>query len=92
MITLYHGTNMPFNAPDPNRGRRGTDFGQGFYLTPDFDSAAKIAGLSVVRAGHGRKTVLRYDFDEARAGILGLRSRHFPALDAQWMSFDGGFC
>ena len=34
MITLYHGTNEPFDAPDPNRGRRGTDFGQGFYLTP----------------------------------------------------------
>ena len=40
MITLYHGTNEPFDAPDPNRGRRGTDFGQGFYLTPDVLSDA----------------------------------------------------
>ena len=46
MITLYHDTNEPFDVPDPNRGRRGTDFGQGFYLTPDFVSAANIAGLT----------------------------------------------
>lgn len=87
MITLYHGTNAPFDVPDPNRGRRGTDFGQGFYLTPDFESAANIAGLSVLRAGHGRETVLRYVFDEARAEMLGLRRRRFPTLDAEWMSF-----
>ena len=87
MITLYHGTNSPFEVPDPGRGRRGTDFGQGFYLTPDFDSAANIAGLSVARSGYGSKIVLRYDFDEARAEILGLRIRHLSSLDAEWMSF-----
>lgn len=32
MITLYHGSNELFDVPDPRRGRRGTDFGQGFYL------------------------------------------------------------
>ncbi len=87
MITLYHGTNEPFDVPDPNRGRRGTDFGQGFYLTPDFDSAASIAGLSVVRSGRGRKVVLCYDFDEDRAVELGLRRRRFEALDVEWMAF-----
>lgn len=87
MITLYHGTYEPFDTPDPNRGRRGTDFGQGFYLTPDFDSAVNIAGLSVVRAGSGKKVVLRYDFDEDRAATLGLNRRRLSALDSEWMSF-----
>ena len=87
MITLYHGTNEPFDVPDPNRGRRGTDFGQGFYLTPDFVSAANIAGLSVVRAGFGRKVVMCYEFDEDRAVSLGLNRRHYPMLDEEWMSF-----
>ena len=87
MITLYHGTNESFDTPDPNRGRRGTDFGQGFYLTPDFDSAANIAGLSLVRTGAGRKVVMRYDFDEDRAVALGLNRRHFPSLDEEWMAF-----
>lgn len=87
MITLYHGTNESFDAPDPNRGRRGTDFGQGFYLTPDFDSAVKIAGLAVVRAGVGRKVVMRYNFDEDKAEVLGLNRLRFPSLDEEWMSF-----
>lgn len=87
MTTLYHGTNEPFDIPDPSRGRRGTDFGQGFYLTPDFDSAASIAGLSVARSGYGRKVVLCYDFDEGRAIELGLKRRSFETLDAKWMAF-----
>ena len=33
MIHLFHGTNVVFSAIDPLKGRRGTDFGQGFYLT-----------------------------------------------------------
>jgi len=87
MITLYHGTNALFDTPDPNRGRRGTDFGQGFYLTPDFASAANIARMSVARAGLGKKVVLRYDFDENKAVSLGLRHRRFSALNVEWMSF-----
>lgn len=87
MITLYHGTNESFDTPDPNRGRRGTDFGQGFYLTPDFDSAANIARLAVVRGGSGRKIVMRYDFDEDMSDTLGLNRRHFSSLDEGWMSF-----
>jgi len=87
MIVLYHGTNETFDTPDPNRGRKGTDFGQGFYLTPDFDSAANIAELSVARAGTGRKTILAYEFDESMAVSLGLNRRNFSALDAEWMAF-----
>lgn len=87
MITLYHGSNELFDVPDPSRGRRGTDFGQGFYLTPDFDSAAGVAGLSVMRSGCGRKIVLCYDFDEDTAIELGLKRRSFGVLDAVWMAF-----
>ena len=35
MICLYHGTNVVFDLIDPLKGRRGTDFGRGFYLTPN---------------------------------------------------------
>ena len=43
MIHLFHGTNVVFNAIDPLKGRRGTDFGQGFYLTPNLESAKRMA-------------------------------------------------
>ena len=35
MITLYHGSNCDVTKPVPTKGRRGTDFGQGFYLVID---------------------------------------------------------
>lgn len=44
MIYLYHGTDAEIDSPIPAKGRRGTDFGQGFYLTPDILSA--LIGLS----------------------------------------------
>ena len=33
MTTLYHGSNMEIEEIDLKRGRKGKDFGQGFYLT-----------------------------------------------------------
>ena len=41
MIYLYHGTDVEFDRPDPTRGRKGTDFGQGFYLTRRFRCSRK---------------------------------------------------
>ena len=43
MIYLYHGTDLEFDTPFPERGRKGTDFGQGFYLTPHLESAVNMA-------------------------------------------------
>ena len=43
MIYLYHGTDLEFDTPIPERGRKGTDFGQGFYLTPHLESAVNMA-------------------------------------------------
>ena len=43
MIYLYHGTDLEFDTPIPERGRRGTDFGQVFYLTPHLESAVNMA-------------------------------------------------
>ena len=49
MITLYHGSNCDVRKPIPSKGRRGTDFGRGFYLTPDMDSARSMASLVAAR-------------------------------------------
>ena len=43
MIYLYHGTDLEIDTPIPERGRRGTDFGQVFYLTPHLESAVNMA-------------------------------------------------
>ena len=39
MIYLYHGTDTEIIVPLHDKGRKGTDFGQGFYLTPNLESA-----------------------------------------------------
>lgn len=35
MKLLYHGSNGPIDKVNLQRGRRGKDFGQGFYLSDD---------------------------------------------------------
>ena len=46
-LTLYHGTNTPFTKPDITRSRIDLDFGPGFYLTPDRQTASKWACKTV---------------------------------------------
>ena len=87
MITLYHGSNCDVTKPIPMKGRRGTDFGQGFYLTPDMDSARSMASLVTRRQGDGIKTISVFEFDIDAASIAGLAIRQFESMDADWMSF-----
>jgi len=87
MITLYHGTNEPFDVPDPNRGRRGTDFGQGFYLTPNFDSAKRMALRAARWKGVQRGVVLRYAVDESERAFASLKIRSFPCIALDWLRF-----
>ena len=57
-MILYHGTNCDVRKPDPRKGHRGTDFGQGFYLTPDMM-------LSIMKDRPWR--VMQYSFHTARS-------------------------
>ena len=86
MITLYHGSNCDVTNPIPMKGRRGTDFGQGFYLTPDMDSARSMASLVTRRQGDGIKTISVFEFDIDAASIAGMAIRQFESMDADWMS------
>ena len=42
-MILYHGSNTHIEEIDLKRGRRGKDFGQGFYLSPDRLQAQQMA-------------------------------------------------
>lgn len=42
-MILFHGTNTDFGAIDLTRCRPNKDFGQGFYLTDDYDQAHDMA-------------------------------------------------
>ena len=42
-MILYHGTNVDFESIDLNIGNSFKDFGKGFYLTPDLNTAIRMA-------------------------------------------------
>lgn len=46
-MKLYHGSNMSIGEIDLKRGRRGKDFGQGFYLSADRSQAQMMAERSM---------------------------------------------
>ena len=86
MITLFHGTNMPFSVPDLAASRDGMDFGRGFYLTPNPNTAKKMAERVTRIKGCGDPVVLVFSFDEdtaRRAGMI----RDFLLMDRHWVHF-----
>lgn len=86
MIHLFHGTNEVFDAVDPLKGRRGTDFGQGFYLTPNQESAKRMAQRVATRKGGGA-VVMHYGVDESCLSNGDLSVRQFPVIDLSWLRF-----
>ena len=44
-MKLYHGSNVEIEYVDLARGRRGKDFGKGFYANPDYMQAGASAKL-----------------------------------------------
>ena len=86
MVTLYHGTTIPFEAPDLSKSRKGMDFGLGFYATPNRESAERWAKkLSYLRR-NGAPVVLSFPFDEDGARAAGL-VKDFPAMNIDWVKF-----
>ena len=42
-MLVYHGTNANIAEIDLTKGTRFKDFGQGFYVTPDLETAQRMA-------------------------------------------------
>ncbi|MBO5871082.1 MAG: DUF3990 domain-containing protein, partial [Bacteroidaceae bacterium] len=42
-MILYHGTNVEFDVIDLAKSKPNKDFGQGFYLTADYEQALAMA-------------------------------------------------
>ena len=46
-MILYHGTNVAFDCIDLSKSKPNKDFGQGFYLSADYDQAMAMAKVKV---------------------------------------------
>jgi hypothetical protein len=53
-MKLYHGSNVSIETIDLKRGRKGKDFGQGFYLSADRNQAQMMAERTVDREESGK--------------------------------------
>lgn len=63
-MTLYHGTNADIESIDLSKGIRYKDFRQGFYLTPDRQTAVRMAQKKARLFG-GTPTLITYEMDDA---------------------------
>lgn len=86
-MKLYHGSNMLVEHIDLPKGRRGKDFGQGFYLTADLSQARRMADVVVERMGNGTPCVSIYDFDENVMKLQKLNIKTFDGYSEEWAEF-----
>lgn len=84
-MKLYHGSNVEVPTPELLPSVRALDFGRGFYLTSDFDQAARWARTAVLRRGEGSAVVSVYEFDEVAASSLTIL--RFDSPDSGWLKY-----
>lgn len=87
MKTLYHGSNVVIDNIDLQKGRRGKDFGRGFYLSDDFSQAKKMAQTVVAREGRGVPIINSYEFDEHLYNNDEIKILRFDSYSEEWARF-----
>lgn len=87
MKTLYHGSYIAIDKIELLRGRRGKDFGQGFYLSGDLEQAKRMAEIAVAREGMGTPIITSYDFDEEGMERGPLKALKFESYSEEWARF-----
>ena len=86
MITLYHGSNMRIERIDLSFSRYYRDFGKGFYLTPDYGRAVRMATRTHEIRNFGTPTVNDFRFDRKSCGAE-IRIKEFLFNTAEWALF-----
>lgn len=85
-MTLYHGTNEDIVSIDLTKGLRFKDFGKGSYLTPDKNTAVRMAQKKARLFG-GTPTLITYELDE-NALHSDLKVKVFPEKACvEWFLF-----
>ena len=85
-MTLFHGSNQDIQTIDLTRGLRHKDFGRGFYLTPDKNTAIRMAQKKTRLFG-GTPTLITYELDSS-ALTSDLKIKIFPEKACvEWLMF-----
>lgn len=85
-MILYHGTNADIATIDLSKGLRYKDFGKGFYLTPNRETACRMAQKRARLFG-GTATLITYELDNSTMQS-DLKVRIFPEkASVEWLLF-----
>ena len=84
-MKLYHGTNIVFDKIDLQKSKPNKDFGQGFYLSPDYDQALNMANIKTEQLQEGEPTVMEFEV-EVR-DIRSLHTLEFDDYSENWAEF-----
>ena len=84
-MKLYHGSNVEIESINLDLGRRGKDFGKGFYVNPDYMQAVEFCSSVIRREGQGVPTVTSFDFDESALDVLNVM--RFDGYSKEWAEF-----
>ena len=84
-MKLFHGSNVEIESIDLARGRKGKDFGKGFYANPDYMQAVEFCSSVIRREGVGVPTVTSFDFDESALNVLNVM--RFDGYSKEWAEF-----
>ena len=86
-MKLYHGSNVEIDVINLLKGRRGKDFGQGFYLSADIQQAREMADTVVDREESGTPTVTVFEFDESLLAADAMNVKVFEHYSVEWARF-----
>ena len=85
-MILYHGSNTHIDVIDLQKGKKGKDFGKGFYVT-DIRKQAKIwAEIKSKYELDGQGIINEYELDFDKA-ISEYRYMKFDNYDKEWLQF-----
>lgn len=86
-MILYHGSNTDIEQIDLKVGSPYKDFGQGFYLTSDIETAKRMAQKKANLFG-GAPTLIIYELKDDAFASTSLKIKRFPEkASAEWFLF-----
>ncbi len=84
-MKLYHGSNVEVKNPRILQNNRFLDFGNGFYLTSDFEQASKWAKLITKRRKSGNSIVSVFEIE--KTDFKSLKILKFDYANEEWLKY-----
>ena len=84
-MILYHGTNVDFETIDLSKSKPNKDFGQGFYLSADYNQAMDMAKTKVEQLETGMPIVMAFEVDELQMDQLNIQ--RYREYSEDWAKF-----